>query len=305
MKIPSDPSVYAVESDGVLREIPDEDTAEDLFGDDWAERVDDVSEAFWPSFTVGEPLEEGEVPEGTVLEDEDGNLFRVEDDGSATEVDVVLDTDDEDVLEEHALSLEEVQIRLGIAMALTRVDSETAIAILEQLLADLKPVHVDDDDIEDVDDVDEIDDEEDNEDDADDAIGDAKEEIAEAETDIAEDEADGKDTSASEALLASAREHLALAEAAYAAGDFEAAEDHADEAKHDAMWARGKAVDSIDDEEDEDEDEDEDADGDDTDSEDESDDEDGDTDEEDEEEGDEDGDDSDDEDGDESDDEVL
>lgn len=245
VKIPSDPSVYAVESDGVLREIPDEDTAKTLFGDDWSERVDDVSEAFWPSFTLGEPLQEGEVPEGVVLEDEDGNLFRVNDDGTAIEVDTVLDTDDEEVLETYALSLEDIQIRLGVAIALTQVDSEAAIAVLEQLLADLKPMHVDDDKIEDVDEVDEIDDEDGDQDDAEDAIEDAKEEIAEAERDIAEDKVDGKDTTESEALIVSAQDHLALAVAAHAIGDFAGAEEHADEARHDAMWARGKAVDHI------------------------------------------------------------
>jgi cellobiose-specific phosphotransferase system component IIA len=247
VKMPSDPSVYAVESDGVLREIPSEEVAEDLFGDDWEGRVDDVSEAFWSSFTVGEPLEAGEIPEGMVFEDSDGNLYRVGDDGSATEVDVVLDTDDEDVLQSFALSLDDVERRLGIAVALVRIDASAAIAILEELLAELKPVRVDDDEVKDVDEVDEVEDGG-SEDDARDAIEDAEEEIAEAERDIAEDEADGKDITESEVLLASAQEHLDLAEAAYGVGDFAVAEEHADEAKHDAMWARGKAVDSIDDE---------------------------------------------------------
>lgn len=253
VKIPSDPSVYAVESDGVLREIPSEDVAEDLFGDDWEERVDDVSEAFWSSFIVGEPLEAGEIPEGMVFEDNDGHLYRAGDDGSATEVDVVLDTDDEDVLQSFALSLEDVERRLGIAVALVRVDASAAIAVLEELLAELKPVRVDDDEVKDVDEVDEVEDGG-GEDDAQDAIEDAKEEIDEAEGDIAEDEADGKDISASEALLVSAQEHLELAEAAYAAGDFASAEAHADEARHDAMWARGKAVESINDEQEDSED---------------------------------------------------
>lgn len=265
VKIQSDPSVFVVEHDGVLREIPDEETAILLFGSEWSLRVDDVSEAFWSSFTVGDPLEEGEVPEGTILEDEDGNLFRVDDDGAATEIDPVLTTDQENVLEKHALSLEDIEEQLGIALALTRVDAEAAIEVLEALLARLHVVQVeeeDEEDEEDVEDFDEVEDEEDVMEDAQDAIEDAIEEIEEAEEDIAEDEEDDEDTTEAHVLLESAQEHLTLAQAAFDAGNFASAEEHADEARHDAMWARGKAVDHIA-EDDEDVDEDEDADEDD------------------------------------------
>ncbi len=247
VKIPSDPSVFAVEDDGVLREIPSEATAITLFGEDWGKRVDDVSEAFWSSFTVGEPLAEDEIPEGTIVNDEDGNLFRVEDDGTATEIDAVLTTDQEVVLEEHALSIDDIEERLGLALALTRVDAMTAIAILEDLIARLRTVGIEDDEAVEVGDFDEVEDENDDVEDAQDAIDDAIEEIAEAGSDIAQDANDGNNVAESEALLVSAREHLALAQSALAVGDFALAEEHGDEAKHDAMWARGKAVNSIDD----------------------------------------------------------
>ena len=232
----------------MLREIPDEATAVELFGEDWDARVDDVSEAFWSSFIVGEPLAEDEIPEGTILEDEDGDLFRVEDDGSATEISVILTTNQEGVLGEHALSLDDIEERLGVAIALTRVDAAAAIAVLEDLIARIQTVGIEDDEAVDVGDFDEVDNEDDAEEDAQDAIDDAIEEIAEAEGDIAEDADDGKDVTASEALLVSAREHIALAQNALTAGDLALTEEHADEARHDAMWARGKAVDSIDNE---------------------------------------------------------
>lgn len=250
VKIPSDPSVFAVEDDGLLREIPSEVAAIALFGEDWSERVDDVSEAFWPSFTVGAPLAEDEVPEGTILEDDNGSLFRVEDDGTATEIDPVLTIDQEAVLEHHALSMSDVEEQLGLALALTRVSSESAIAVLEELIARLRTISVDDDEVEEVEDFDEVEDEDSVLADVEDAIEDAEEEIAEAEGDIVEDAADGKDITASEALLVTAREHLAAAVSALAAEDLVMAEEHADEARHDAMWARGKAVDSLVDEED-------------------------------------------------------
>ena len=159
VKIPSDPSVYAVESNGVLREIPDEGTAKKLYGDDWSDRVDDVSEAFWSSFTVGQPLEEGEVPEGTVFEDSEGNLYREEEDGSATEIDAALDADKEKVLKEHALPIDDVERRLGVALALTKVDNQAAIDVLQSIIDDLRPKHVDDEDHVDVPEVEEIEDE--------------------------------------------------------------------------------------------------------------------------------------------------
>lgn len=159
VKIPSDPSVYAVESNGVLREIPNEDIATKLYGDDWSDRVDDVSEAFWSSFTVGQPLEEGEVPEGTVFEDSEGNLYREEDDGSAIEIDSALDADKEKVLKEHALAVDDIERRLGVALALTKVDNQAAIDVLQSIIDDLRPKHVDDDDHIDVPEVDEIEDE--------------------------------------------------------------------------------------------------------------------------------------------------
>ncbi len=251
VKIPSDPSVYVVEHDGVLREIPDEDTAIALFGDDWNLRVDDVSEAFWPSFTVGAPLADDEVPEGTILQDDNGDLFRVDGEGVATEIDTVLTTDQEAVLETHALSVDDIEERLGIAIALTHVDSAAAVAVLEALIADLRTVDVDDDDAVEVEDFDEVESDDDDMDDVEDALSDAREEIAEAESDIAEDVADGKDATVSTALLVTAREHLVLAQAAYDAGDFAGAEEHADSARHDAMEARGKAVEHIDDVDDE------------------------------------------------------
>lgn len=158
VKIPSDPSVYAVESDGVLREIPNEDIAKKLYGDDWSSRVDDVSEAFWSSFTVGEPLEDGEVPEGTVFEDSEGNLFREEHDGSATEIETGLDADKEKVLTEHALLVDDVEERLGVALALTKVDNQAAIDVLQGIIDDLRPKHVEEEDHVDVEDVAEIDD---------------------------------------------------------------------------------------------------------------------------------------------------
>lgn len=256
VKLPSAPTVYAVEDNGVLRPIASEEQAIALYGDDWAERVDDLSEAFWSSFTVGEELDDDEIPDGTIIKDDNGDLFRM-DNGEVVEINAILDTDDEDVLDDHAIDHNELEARIGITVALTHVTAEQAVTILTELLEELKAVHVDDDEKVEVPEFDE--DEEDELDqviDAGDAIADAREEIADAEADIAEDAADGKDVSESEDYLSDAIEHLAEAETAYGKGAYTDAEAHADEAKHAAMWARGKAVDTIKEEDSEEEDDD-------------------------------------------------
>lgn len=56
VKLQSIPKVYAVARNGVLRWIPSQEVASAIFGADWADQVDDVSDAFFPSYAVGEPI---------------------------------------------------------------------------------------------------------------------------------------------------------------------------------------------------------------------------------------------------------
>ena len=56
IKTPGSPIVYAVDKDWILRPIPDEAAARDLYGADWAKRVDDVPEAFFTRYRVGERI---------------------------------------------------------------------------------------------------------------------------------------------------------------------------------------------------------------------------------------------------------
>jgi hypothetical protein len=67
VKIPSVPKVYAVEPSGVLRWIETEAVAKGLYGDDWAERVDDVQESFFVNYREGAPLTAPVWPTGTFL----------------------------------------------------------------------------------------------------------------------------------------------------------------------------------------------------------------------------------------------
>ncbi len=193
LKIPSVPTVYAVESDGVLRPIPSEEAAKDLYGDDWADRVDDLPETFFGGYEIGEELADGELPEGMILEDEDGTLLRVDDDGKAQEIDVVLGTDQEDVFQENAISTTGLEARIGALITRIEVLS-SQIERLAELLAKLSLVKVDVEDEVEIDEVDEIESGRDAQKHSLDAIGDAKEEIADAEEEIADDEADAEDS---------------------------------------------------------------------------------------------------------------
>ncbi|HPT08570.1 MAG TPA: hypothetical protein PLE28_02660, partial [bacterium] len=67
VKITTDPKVYAVEANGVLRQIPSEAAAIALYGTDWAKRVIDVADSFFINYTIGSPLASNEVPMGSLV----------------------------------------------------------------------------------------------------------------------------------------------------------------------------------------------------------------------------------------------
>lgn len=71
VKITTDPSVYAVEANGVLRKIQSESDAIALFGSNWARRVVDVADSFFTNYTIGTPLSTGNIPAGSLVKTAD------------------------------------------------------------------------------------------------------------------------------------------------------------------------------------------------------------------------------------------
>ncbi|PJA08905.1 hypothetical protein COX68_03655 [Candidatus Falkowbacteria bacterium CG_4_10_14_0_2_um_filter_41_15] len=67
VKIISDPSVYAVEANGVLRKIQSESDAIALYGALWAKRVIDVADSFFTNYVIGTPLTSGQTPAGSLV----------------------------------------------------------------------------------------------------------------------------------------------------------------------------------------------------------------------------------------------
>lgn len=77
VKITTDPKVYAVTPNGVLRWLKDEATAKALYGNDWAKRVDDVSDAFFTNYSIGADLSGTMLPDGSLVKS-GSNWFYIE-----------------------------------------------------------------------------------------------------------------------------------------------------------------------------------------------------------------------------------
>ncbi|MFH2062565.1 MAG: carboxypeptidase regulatory-like domain-containing protein [bacterium] len=60
IKVQSDPKVYAVSRNGLLRWVSSEEQARSLYGDDWNRQIDDLNPAFFFSYSIGDPIGSGE-----------------------------------------------------------------------------------------------------------------------------------------------------------------------------------------------------------------------------------------------------
>ncbi len=57
IKITTNPKVYAVAKGGVLRWVKTEETARELYGENWSKKIDDVPDSFFVNYEEGEPIE--------------------------------------------------------------------------------------------------------------------------------------------------------------------------------------------------------------------------------------------------------
>ncbi|MDD2680847.1 MAG: right-handed parallel beta-helix repeat-containing protein [Patescibacteria group bacterium] len=84
IKITTNPSVYAVEPGGMLRKIKNEEQAQRLYGDNWAKRVQDLSDAFFGDYKIGDELADNQIPAGSLVKNKnedsyyyyDGEVYR-------------------------------------------------------------------------------------------------------------------------------------------------------------------------------------------------------------------------------------
>lgn len=89
VKITTDPKVYAVEPDGVLRPVADEAAAEALYGDDWASQIVDVPDSFFVNYTItDDELTGDEYPAGSLVQLPGGaDVYYINADGEAQAID--------------------------------------------------------------------------------------------------------------------------------------------------------------------------------------------------------------------------
>lgn len=67
VKIQTANQVYAVEHNGILRQITTEEIAADLYGSNWAGVVRDVADVFWSNYEIGDEVASAVHPDGTLL----------------------------------------------------------------------------------------------------------------------------------------------------------------------------------------------------------------------------------------------
>lgn len=75
VKFESMNTVYAVEPGGHLRAIPNEEWMEIFVGSDWNKHIDDISDAFFTSYDIGQPLAIREIPDGMTARDPDSGIW--------------------------------------------------------------------------------------------------------------------------------------------------------------------------------------------------------------------------------------
>lgn len=56
VKVDTNPVTYAVDAHGVLRHVSSEEVAVALYGSTWNQYIDDVPDAFYANYTIGDPI---------------------------------------------------------------------------------------------------------------------------------------------------------------------------------------------------------------------------------------------------------
>ncbi len=88
VKITTDPKVYWVDKFGTLRHIASETLANQLFGAEWAKKIDDLADSFFAGYEIGEPITSAVLPElNSVWQIDDNEGLYVAENSSADETD--------------------------------------------------------------------------------------------------------------------------------------------------------------------------------------------------------------------------
>jgi len=131
VKLQSVPVVYMVDQGAVLTPIEDEAAAKQVFGEDWADLVDDLPDAFFTSYTVSEEM----ITTDTVLSEAGFSYFisndlGVEGDQPAgvflySEPNRFTATDESEECEEDYCAYNEVTVKQGLSVKFVNYTEET------------------------------------------------------------------------------------------------------------------------------------------------------------------------------------
>lgn len=86
VKITTDPKVYSVTSGSILRWITTEEIARELYGSDWASKIDDIPDSFFGHYQIGEPILSASVTPAPVVNPVSSN----DDNSSGASLDISL-----------------------------------------------------------------------------------------------------------------------------------------------------------------------------------------------------------------------
>ncbi len=88
VKITTNPKVYAVTAGGTLLGVPDEATANTLYGSAWAKRIIDVSDAFFTNYKIGTATVSATAyPQGSLVKfSGSADVFYINADGTASKI---------------------------------------------------------------------------------------------------------------------------------------------------------------------------------------------------------------------------
>ena len=140
VKLQTASTVYVVEPQGLLRPMASEEQAFELYGDFWAQRVDDLPDVFFSHYEVGAMLENNEIPEGMAFTDEEGSLWRMQNSGMLANIDEVIASGIGMPVKNLSLEKEAFESRMGLSLEAMMPEEQESV---ESLLVDFQTIVTD------------------------------------------------------------------------------------------------------------------------------------------------------------------
>lgn len=139
VKIQTVPTVYVIEPNGILRSLSSEAQAQKLYGEHWAQFVQDIPDVFFSHYTIGQELTDGELPIGIIIQDQD-IFYRFAEEEYFQDINSILETGIGVVLKQASVSSSQVETYLGQDWENFLLEDDSQEETNEQLLEEFKTV---------------------------------------------------------------------------------------------------------------------------------------------------------------------